>query len=127
MSLIIKKKVALLGMLMLFGASFQAAAVPFFAKQNRSPLAQTKADAGTQDAMVTGYTQDVQSGVGDFQFLARNFSGSNSGTTTNNTSSGLIGSAPISVTGLPVVPAPIPGSLALVALGLPVMWWRRRK
>lgn len=127
MSLIIKKKAVLMGVLVLFGASIDVAAVPFFAKQNRSTLAQTKADAGTQDAMVTGYTQDVQSGVGDFQFLARNFSGSNSGTNSTKGGSGLIGSAPISVTGIVVVPAPIPGSLALVGLGLPLMLWRRRK
>ena len=126
MSMIIKKKAALLGALVLFGACFEAGAVPFFAKHNRNPLAQTQADAGTQDAMVTSYTQSVQSGVGDFQFLARNFSGSNSGTGSGKKGSGLIGSAPISVTGV-VLPAPIPGSLALVGLGLPLMWWRRRK
>ncbi len=128
MGLKIKKKAALVGALLLSSVCFNAGAVPFFAKQNRSTLAHAQADAATGDsALMTGYTQDVQSGVSDFQFLARNFSGSSSGSNSPRSGAGLIGSAPISVTGLPVLPAPIPGSFALVGLGLPLLWWRRRK
>jgi hypothetical protein len=127
MGLIIKKKAAyIFGVGLLLAVCIDASAVPFFAKQNRSSLAQTQADTGTggSDALVTGYTQDVQSGVSDFQFLARNFSGSD--TRPALTTSGVLDTS-VLATNTIAVPAPIPGSLSLVGLGAALLFWRKRK
>jgi hypothetical protein len=129
MNLITKNKAAFLLFGVLLAVCVDANAVPFFAKQNRNTLAQSQADAGGsgQNALMTGFTQDVQGGLSDFQFLARNFSGSNSGTGRPPISTtGLIGAAPATNGGV-VVPAPLPGSLSLLSLGASLLFWRRRK
>jgi hypothetical protein len=130
MNLIDKKKISILLASMALGLSSSASAIPFFSQQARNnTLAQARADTGsessTRDSLVTGFASDAQHGLSDFQFLARNFSGANAGA----------GRPPISTTGLigpsnpsvgPVVPAPVPGSLWLVSLGVALLAWRRR-
>jgi hypothetical protein len=129
MNLITKKKAALSCAGMLLAICFDASAVPFFAKHGRNSLAQSQADTGTspQNALMTGFTQDVQGGLSDFQFLARNFSGSNSGAGRPPISTaGLIGPAAPTTGGGIVVPAPLPGSLSLLGLGVSLLFWRRK-
>jgi uncharacterized protein (TIGR03382 family) len=106
-----------------FATSIDAIAVPFFSRSSRASLPTIQAENGTQPGLMTGYTTDVQSGVGDFVFLARNFAGGNS-SGGGKPSNGLIGPLvdPIGV----VTPAPTPGSMTLLAVGGAVLLWRRR-
>jgi hypothetical protein len=128
MDLITKNKVVMLCAGALLALSLDASAVPFFAKRDRNSLAQAQSEAGAQGAPMAGFTRDVQSGLNDFQFLARNFSGSSSGSGRAPISTtGLIGAVPTTTPG-PVVPTPLPGSFALFALGgAGLMFWRRKK
>jgi hypothetical protein len=129
MNLKTKNNAALIVAGLMLAVCVDASAVPFFAQRGRNSLAQSQADtAGAgQGALMTGFTQDVQGGLSDFQFLARNFSGSSAGTGRPPIStSGLIGTTPAVVNG-PVVPNPLPGSLSLLSLGASLLFWRGRK
>ncbi len=105
-------------------AAVDASAIPFFSQRPRAAQASIQAEGPDQPSgVMTAYTEDVHSGVGDFVYLARNFSGSAAGNGRNP--SGLIGGLeePIGV----VTPAPEPGSVALLALGGLLLWrWRDR-
>lgn len=119
----LRKYAVSVAVLTIIATSLDAVAVPFYSQRARSTLSQTQAETGAPIGLMTGYTEDVQSGVGDFVFLARNFAGGN--TSSNGKSpNGLIGPAvdPIVV----VTPAPMPGSLPLLVLGGALLLWRRR-
>jgi uncharacterized protein (TIGR03382 family) len=120
----LKKHTVFVAVLTILATTLDASAVPFFSQRPRGTLPQALAEGGTQTGLMTGYTEDVQSGVGDFVFLARNFAGGNAASN-GKSPNGLIGPAvdPIVV----VTPAPMPGSLPLLALGGAVLVWRRRQ
>lgn len=104
--------------------TLDAAAVPFFGQRARGTQPTAQAETGTAaPGLMTGYSIDVQSGLGDFVFLARNFAGANPGNG-GRSAPGLIGPAdtPIGID----TPAPAPGSAALLALGGLLLVWRRR-
>ncbi len=104
-------------------ATLDVGAVPFFNQRLRGTQPTIRSESGLQSGVMTGYSVEVQSGVSDFVFLARNFAGGN--TNTNNRSpSGLIGPVadPIDI----VTPAPSPGSASLMLLGAALLLWRRR-
>jgi hypothetical protein len=125
MNLMKKNNAALLLSGLMLAVSIDVSAVPFYARQNRSALAQTS-EGGGNNTLMADYTQDVQAGLTGFQFLSRNFAGANSGNGRPGVSvTGLIGPQP--TTGGGDVPAPIPGSLALLGVGLSALVWSRRK
>jgi hypothetical protein len=104
-------------------STLDAAAVPFFGQRTRGTQPIAQAEGGAVPGLMTGYTMDVQAGLGDFVFLARNFAGANPNTG-GRSPPGLIGPAidPIGI----VTPAPAPGSAALLAVGGALLVWRRR-
>jgi hypothetical protein len=118
------KILSIVAFLLLFLTTLDAAAIPFFGQRTQGTQAVALAQDGSGPGLMTGYTRDVQSGLGDFAFLARNFAGANPG---DNGASppGLIGpviNAPVGI----AVPAPTPGSAALLALGGALLAWRYR-
>jgi hypothetical protein len=105
-------------------ATFDAAAVPFFGHHARGTQATAQSEDAAALGLMTGYTSDVQSGLGDFAFLARNFAGGNAGTA-GRPPVGLIGPAATPI-GVDTPAAPVPGSAALLTLGGLALLWSRR-
>jgi hypothetical protein len=101
--------------------SVDASAIPFFA--TRSGSAATAQAEGGNPALMADYSRDVSAGLSEFAFLSRNFAGANPGNG-NGDRPGLIGPEEPDD---PDNPAPVPGSIALMALGLAVLAWRYRR